>query len=226
MDHCDGCKLYNLDITHRVCIPPPSNKIRGCLISRDPTSIFLGELKKYKQLSTDQREGGNLWFNAPPRWLFDKIYKIITESDDNYPDKTVLQDLQDFLKYECYWTHLHKCPTKPQQKQGIHQDGMNVIDENYLPFSSTTAKFCANNWFESEFAKYCLKDKIIITLGRDVEIFFKQWSSDHGLKNCNKIISLPHPSGRCRSWNKNSINKEHITKEITRLFYLLDADVK
>jgi hypothetical protein len=225
MDHCEGCKLYNLDITHRVCIPLPSDKIRGCLISRDPTSEFLGELEKYKQVPADKK--GNLWFKkAPPRWLFDKIKKIILESDENSLNKTRLQDLQDFLNYECYWTHLHKCPTKPQKKQDLDQDGVNSIEKNYLPFQSDTAESCANSWFESEFNKYDLKDKIIITLGRDVENFFKKWSSHHGLENHNKIISLPHPSGRCRSWNKNSAQKERITEEITRLLHLFDADVE
>jgi len=224
MNRCEGCELYNLDIIHRVCIPPPSDKIRGCLISRDPTSEFLVKLNEYRQVPTDQKR--NLWFDAPPRWLFNKINKNILESDENPPDRAKLQGLQDFLDYECYWTHLHKCPTKPQKKKDLNQDGMSSIEENYRPFRPDIAEYCANSWFEFEFNKYDLKDKIIITLGNDVKKNFKQWSNDQGLENNKKVINLPHPSGRCRSWNKNSENKESISKEITRLLDLLDTDVE
>jgi hypothetical protein len=219
MNSCEGCKSYSIGITHRVCIPPPSNTIRGVLISRDPTSKFSG----YDRESEDKK--GNLRFNAPPLWLFNKI-KAIVESGKNPVDKVQLDGLKNFLDYECYWTHVHKCPTKPQTNHENNQHERNDEIENFPSFNASTAKYCGDKWFESEFSRYDLKDKIVITLGRDVEKFFRQWSLHHNLENPNKIISLPHPSGRCRSWNKNSAQRDHITGEITRLFHLLDGDIQ
>jgi hypothetical protein len=99
------------------------------------------------------------------------------------------------------------------------------MKKDFPSFRYATAKLCANRWFESEFNEYGLKDKIIITLGRDVEYFFKRWSKDHGLENSNKIIHLPHPSGRCRSWNPNADHTK-IIREISRLLHLVDEDVE
>lgn len=218
MNRCEGCELSKLDITHRVCIPLPSDKIRGCLISRDPTSAFLDPLEKYQQLPLEQK--GNLWLDAPPRWLCKKI-GLLMDFDENSPE---LIKLRDFLNYECYWTHLHKCPTcKP-----IKKDSLNRLDDKkqcYPPFRYSTAKSCADRWFEIEFNEYGLKDKIIITLGRDVEKYFNQWSRQHLSEISNQVISLPHPSdancGNVWSWNKNSEQKEFIVNAITRFLQLI-----
>ena len=218
MDRCEGCALSKLDIIHRVCIPPPSDKIRGCLISRDPTYAFLDPLEKYRQLPTDQRV--NLWLNAPPCWLCNKI-RVFMNFPENSPE---IIKLRDFLNHECYWTHFHKCPTyKP-----IKKDDQNRFGEKkqyYPPFRYSAAKSCANRWFEFEFNKYGLKDKIIITLGRDTEKFFNQWSILQLGEKSNQVISLPHPSdancGNGWSWNKNSKQKEFIVNEITRSLQLI-----
>lgn len=218
MDSCKRCELSELGNKDRVCIPRPSKEIRGCLISRDPTSDFLNKLTEYKQLSTENK--GILWFNAPPCWLFTKIEKIIKRSSESFPNKTKLPELQNFLNYECYWTHLHKCPTKPQKNLNQYEQGINSIEENYPSFRFPTAKYCADNWFKPEFDKYNLNDKIIITVGRDVEKYFNSWSNNCGLDS-KRIINFPHPSGRCRSWNQNSDQKERITDEINRLLNLI-----
>jgi len=215
MNGCEKCELSQLGNKDRVCIQRPSKEIRGCLISRDPTSEFL---KDYKQPPTDNK--GILWFNAPPKWLFTKIEKKVICSGEDFPNKAKLSELRNFLDYECYWTHLHKCPTKPQKKLDRYQQGINRVEENYPPFRFSTAKHCANIWFKSEFDNYKLNDKIIITLGRDVEIFFNLWSNSCGLDS-KRIINFPHPSGRCRSWNQNSDQKERITDEINRLLNLI-----
>jgi hypothetical protein len=138
--------------------------------------------------------------------------------DSTYQDNT---KLRNFLNRECYWTHLHKCPTKPRTNQEIDQEGMSDLKEDCPQFRYPAAKSCANRWFKSKFREHNLNDKIIITLGKDVENFFKSWSTSHGLEYSNEIINLPHPSGRCRSWNKNSNQTEHITKEIDRLLNLI-----
>jgi hypothetical protein len=200
MNRCEGCEIFNRGNSYRVCIPPPSENIRGCLISRDPTKEFLPLFEEYKQLLPDKKK--ILWFNAPPSWLCKKIRVII---DMEIPEhSTDMEKIQDFLNCECYWTHLQKCPTKPQKNQSIDKHEICDLEEDYQPFDYPTAKICATKWFESEFNKYCMKDKIIITLGGNVKIFFKQWSKDQGLDNSNKVIHFPHPSGRCRSWNRNA----------------------
>ena len=140
----------------------------------------------------------------------------------NYPESSWDMDkLQHFLDKQCYWTHLHKCPTKPRENQDQDQKGMSGMKEYFPPFQYATGKSCADTWFEYEFNEYGLKDKIIITLGRDVEKFFGPWAKYHNLENSENIIRLPHPSGRNRLWNKNSKQKESIIKEIDRLLQLI-----
>jgi hypothetical protein len=134
--------------------------------------------------------------------------------------------LRSFFDHECYWTHLHKCPTrKPGKNQVQNQTSVKGMDDYFPPFEYSTAKSCADKWFEFEFEKYELKDKIIITCGRDVEKYFGQWSKKHHSENFNKIINLPHPSGaNCGngwSWKKNTDYQECITDEINRLLKLI-----
>jgi|WetSurMetagenome_2_1015567.scaffolds.fasta_scaffold379099_1 hypothetical protein len=220
MNLCEECKLYNQDTPRRVCIPPPKDKIRGCLISRDPTNEFLVPLSQYKHISPDQR--GLLWFNAPPCWLCDKIRLFMNYSEQS----SEMIKLRSFFDHECYWTHLHKCPTcKPGKKQDQTQISVKGMDDYFPPFEYSTAKSCALKWFDFEFDEYDLKDKVIITCGRDVEYFFKQWSKDNSIKNSKKVISLPHPSGaNCGngwSWKKNTDYQESITDEINHLLNLI-----
>jgi hypothetical protein len=227
MNQCEGCDLSNLGNKYRICIPPPSDKIRGCLISRDPTSEFLSKLQDYKQLSPGQKEKENLWFDAPPLWLCNKIGDFMNFSENTQG----MCNLRQFLDHQCYWTHLHKCPTcKLGKKQDQNQNDIREINEYFPPFRYRTAKACANRWLKFEFDKYELKDKIIITCGRHVEKFLRQWSKQHLIENDINVINLPHPSdancGNGWSWNKNTTQKERITEEITRLLNLLDAEVE
>jgi hypothetical protein len=98
---------------------------------------------------------------------------------------------------------------------------MSGLKENCPQFQYHIAELCSTKWFDVEFNKYNLNNKIIISLGRDVENFFKSWSNSYDLKNSNKIIRLPHPSGRCRSYNKNFKQTEHIADAISRLLNLI-----
>ena len=224
MNRCEECKLSPLGNKYRVCIPPPQDKIRGCLISRDPTSEFLPPLEKYKQLPTYQKR--ILWFDAPPVWLFNKIGDFVNFSENPQG----MSKLRQFFDCQCYWTHLHKCPTcKSGKKQNIIRDRISDMVEDFQPFRYPTAKACAKKWFKSEFDKYELKDKIIITCGTHVKKFFSEWSKQHLIENDIRVINLPHPSdancGNGWSWNKNSTQKERITDEIYKLLHLIDADV-
>lgn len=220
MNRCEGCKSSHLGNKYRVCIPPPSDKIRGCLISRDPTKEFLVHLEQYKQLSADQKK--ILWFDAPPLWLYNKIGDFMNFTETSHE----MCKLRSFLDHQCYWTHLHKCPTcKPGKNQDQNQNDIRDMNDYFPPFQYSTAKSCANQWFEFEFDEYDLKDKIIITCGRDVQKFFSRWSKQHFRENCNNVINLPHPSGaNCGngwSWNKNTNHKGRITEEINRLLQLI-----
>ena len=220
MNRCEGCELSRLGNKYRVCIPPPSDKIRGCIISRDPTKDFLGDFENYRQLSADERE--NFYFNAPPLWLYEKIGDFMNLNENSQK----MRKLHTFLDRQCYWTHLHKCPTcKPGINQDQNQNGIRDVNEYFPPFQYPIATSCANRWFESEFDKYGLKDKIIINCGRHVEKFFNQWSKQHLGENDRPIINLPHPSGaNCGngwSWNKNTNYTERITSEINRLLNLI-----
>jgi hypothetical protein len=225
MNRCEGCHLSDLGNKYRVCVSPPQDKIRGCLISRDPTREFIAPLKEYQRLPADQKN--LLRFDAPPLWLCNKIGDFMNFSKNSQE----MCNLRHFLDHQCYWTHLHKCPTcKPGKKQDSNQNDMKGINEYFPPFRYSTAKACADKWLESEFDTYELKDKIIITCGRHVEKFFRQWSNQHFPENNITVINLPHPSdancGNGWSWNKNTTQKERITGEITRLLHLLDTEIE
>jgi hypothetical protein len=221
MTRCEGCKLVQTGLKYRVCIPPPSGAISGFIISRDPTTEFLVPLKDYQQQPVDNR--GLLGLDAPPLWLYNKISKFLNNSE--YSDNDLFR-LQNFFNHQCYWTHLHKCPTckavKPPEQ---NTPGSKDKSEFFPSFRYSAGKSCADRWFESEFEKFGTTARIIITCGRDVEKYFRSWSKQHLRENDAAVIHLPHPSGaNCGngwSWNKNSNQRELIKTEIFRLMELI-----
>jgi hypothetical protein len=184
MSLCAGCDLDNRNRVHPICLSPPSDNIKGCIISRDPTSAFIKPWREHKN------ERGNFQFGeAPPKWLFERIQYFMGFE----LDPTDIKKLKTFLDMNCYWTHFHKCPT---DKQGI----------DCPRFSYFNGERCADRWFEFEFTKYNLNDKILILLGRDLERYFQN-NPDNPLLKSNRVFYLPHPSmancGKGWSWNKN-----------------------
>ena len=221
MCQCEGCKLYQIGTTDPVCIPLPSNHIQGCIISRDPTNEFLKPLQFYKRHFPLKPK--NLFFDAPPCWLVKRIIQF-RNLNENSSD---IINLKRFLDEQCYWTHLHKCPTcKATKKQEKFLEIGTEKNSRFPPFRYSNAKYCGNSWFETEFNKYELEDKIYILLGRDVEKFFDQWSKSYFDSDGTNVIHLPHPSsancGKGWSWNKESKDKEKIVREIDRLFKLIN----
>lgn len=211
MSKCDICNTSVFHTENPVIIPEPSSKIRGYLISRDPTIAFLEPLKQYKTLSNAR---GLLWFNAPPSWLCNNIRKFM-DYEEKSPD---LIKVRNFLNHECIWTHLHKCPTcRIAAKQNCRYD--------YHVFNFARAKLCADIWFEKEFPKDQVDNRVIVLLGRDVKRYFSQWLIQHPYIDWSRIIALPHPSGANVgtgwSWNKNSDEREFVKGEITRLLKLI-----
>jgi hypothetical protein len=221
MSQCEGCKLYPLGATDRVCIPPPSKDIRGCIISRDPTYEFLKPLRFYNMHFPLKQK--NLFFDAPPCWLVKRIIRFIDL------DKNSLEiiNLRKFLDEQCFWTHLHKCPTHRVVKsdEKFQKKGDEDINR-FPPFRYSNARYCGDSWFETEFDKYELKDKIIILLGKEVKKFFSQKVKSFFDVNGENVIHLPHPSsancGKIGSWNHNTADREKIVREIDRLFTLIN----
>ncbi|MHB8164720.1 MAG: uracil-DNA glycosylase family protein [Methanoregula sp.] len=207
MNPCTGCVLDSPKYKHPICIQKPSENLNGCIISRDPTSDFIGPLNGYK------KEKGNLQFNAPPRWLCQRIqYFMGYESNSAEMNK-----IRNFLDNQCYWTHFHKCPTSKNDRQ-------------FPNFSHANGEICAERWFNHEFLKLNFKKKIIILLGRDLQSYYLTKMESYQFLQDNHVIILPHPSGaNCGigwSWNKNKPaddkNKIQIKEEIDRLLYLID----
>src|SRR5208337_1731034 len=96
----EGCSLDGRNIDHPICVPQPSHIIKGCIISHDPTFEFVVPLKGY------QKGGGNFQFNAPPKWLSERIQYFMGFKLDSIE----MRELNTFLNLQCYWTHFHKCP--------------------------------------------------------------------------------------------------------------------
>lgn len=210
---CEGCHLFNRKIFHRVCIPPPPDQIKGCIISRDPTSDFLGLLDEYNK--NFPQKSGNLFFKAPPFWLYGKIQRFMGLDQHS----SEMKKLCRFLDCDCYWTHFHKCPTQKNVKRDISNSGRKPgLEENtYPPFRYSTGELCANKWFEYEFDKFQLHQKIVIVLGRDLQKYFSK-RPDANKQIQDNFIFLPHPSpancGSGWSWNVNKSEDDPIRKSI------------
>jgi hypothetical protein len=206
MNPCEQCEISGNYFEDPVWIPAPA-RIRGCLISRDPTVRFPEAYKDYKNIAIEK---GLLAFDAPPAWLCNNIRKFIG-LEESSPD---LRKLRYFLNRETYWTHLLKCPT-------CKAAAKTACPYHYLPFNSRRAKMCADFWFGKEFQENKLLDTIIITLGMDVKQYFSQWLQQHREIDLGKVISLPHPSpanvGTGWSWNKKSSESGFVKGEVERL---------
>jgi hypothetical protein len=219
------CKEYEVSKKcpdHHVCVPPPTEEIRGCLISRDPTSRFIGPLQCYRSCYFDRK--GLFCFNAPPRWLYSRIEYFLDPSERS---ETNMKNLYHFLDRQCYWTHLHKCPTRKKPDITEKNSSMYLSEGRIFPrYSYPTGRSCAKRWFACEFAKYHLESKIIITLGRDVQRFFTEWSECHFPMKKLIIINLPHPSGaNCGnewSWNRNCRRNKDVKESIHQLIKGID----
>jgi hypothetical protein len=204
MTLCVECPLDSRDIDHPICVPQPSDLLKGCIISRDPTFEFIAPLKKYKN------GGGNFQFNAPPLWLYERI-QYFTGFE---PGSDEMKKLKTFLNLQCYWTHFHKCPTNK--------------NEHDFRFKYSNGERCADIWFNSEVLKYNLKQKIVVLLGRDLQTYFQR-NSNHQLLQNNHVIYLPHPSsvncGTGWSWNKDKPSddkyKIQVEEEIDKLLSLI-----
>lgn len=206
MNACDECDVSGFNLEDPVLIPEPG-KIRGCLISRDPTVKFPEPFADYKRIAATK---GLLWFNAPPAWLCNRIRTFMGFDEDSRE----LTRIREFLDRGCYWTHLHKCPT-------CRTAATVDCPYGYHPFSRTRAARCADFWFTREFEEHRLGDKVIVTLGKDVKRYFSQWLFDHPEIDLSDVITLPHPSpanvGTGWSWNRNSADREFVEGEIGRL---------
>jgi len=187
MTLCVGCPLDGRDIDHPICVPQPSDMLKGCIISRDPTFNFIEPLKGY------QKERGNFQFCAPPKWLYERIQYFMGFE----PDSDEMERLKTFLDLQCYWTHFLKCPTNK--------------NEHKFRFKYSNGEKCADIWFNREVIRYNLNQKIIILLGRDLQRYFQR-NSHHQLLQNEHVIFLPHPSpincGAGWSWNKGKSSED------------------
>jgi len=205
MAFCDNCELNDRwPLPHPICMSPPEN-IQGILISRDPTSAFI---EPYR---TQKKNEGLFQFNAPPKWLCCRIQSFMKYSI-NSPE---LEKIRNFLNWNCYWTHFHKCPTIKGVKN--------------LQFSYKHGKMCADQWFDNECTTYDLNGKILILLGQDLKKYFRECKEDHQIFRNNHVICLPHPSsanvGNGWSWNlkmpEDDENKKSVKAAINELLMRL-----
>ena len=204
---CDGCLLDDRDIKHPICVPLPSDTVKGCIISRDPTSEFINPPQEYNE------GDGNFQFNrAPPKWLSERIRSFMG-SKISFSE---MEKLNNFLNFQCYWTHFHKCPTSK-------------TDKKYPRFTYHNGEKCANIWFNREVLKHGSNQKVVILLGKDLERYFQR-NGQHQLLQNEQVIFLPHPSpincGNGRSWNKNKLltdpNRIEIENRVKKLLSLIN----
>lgn len=181
---------------------PPSKKILGVIISRDPTVRWL-HLYKYFSENEPQEDTRRkiLFASAIPILLIYRVLEFMKKPINNKDEK----NLFNMIFRNVYWTHLHKCFTDNSK-----------ID---LKFKPKNAKQCAKQWLKEELELAINnKTKFIIALGDEVKKQVKKWKKEGGGNKGLKIINLPHPSGRNRKWNDK--NNKDISKSIKELLKL------
>jgi hypothetical protein len=157
-------------------VPPPSKKITGVIVSRDPTLEWLCVYRHAMNLKEANSKRLMLYTSAIPNMLCGRI-KQFTQKDctNDYWEK-----LYSLIYDETYWTHFNKCYT--------------ITGNQKFGFNRQTAKICANNWLNTEL-KIAVEmgAEFIIVLGRDAQA----WIDKNMSKQINeKAFKLIHPSGQ------------------------------
>jgi hypothetical protein len=187
-------------------VPPPSNKILGVIVSRDPTIDWL-----YSYLSSEDEENTRrkiLFASAIPLSLMTKV-AIFMRGDRNFKNNE--KCLFDVIFHKIYWTHLHKCFTETKN----------------APFKGGNATKCADEWLKGELDLVINnKTKFIIALGNHVQRWVKKWKENEGRDRNIKIINLPHPSGQNnRIWYCSKKDEySELKREIRNLVKLCKGD--
>lgn len=178
-----SCSLKNNLNTKPVVVNVPSNRVIGILISRDPT---------YSWYQCVFNQNKNPFKEGVPGKLVKKI-NIFMESKLSDQEKELMEKV---LYKNIYWTHLHKCFTKSNDKK--------------IPkFKKNNAKYCANKWLSRELVTVIKQYniKFIIALGKDVQKWIKKWQKNNDcLLNGIEIIELLHTSDQNNEiWYRSAI---------------------
>lgn len=209
--NCPKCEFRNRTDLPIVMIPPPS-KIKLVIISRDPT-IGFKPIYAYSQKYEQEDQRRMLFLSAIPINLINKIIVFMEKKYEKAFNKDNKKFLFDTVINNAYWTHLHKCPT----------------DFENNPFKNMRRKknreksmICANKWLENEIEKAIDEGaQAIIALGKDVQNWIIQQNKYKKWKD--KIIKLPHPSGRNDDlWYRSPKTKKKIEECEDNIINLLN----
>lgn len=208
-DACpDACECKGLADIPAVWVPPPQNHpFVGIIISRDPTTAFI---PYYSEAQSKDLSGWREHLfdtNAIPRWICQRIGEFNGKYMDGALSTGELETFRETLYHSVYWTHLHKCCT---DKRG----------EASLKFKPKNASCCADRWLTSEIELAAREDvRFIVTLGKDVERWFKKKGNDLPVNETIRLYHLPHPSrANMASWNpKDAKVQKALGEKITEL---------
>jgi uracil-DNA glycosylase len=205
---CGGCPFYkDPELRKRapILIPTPP-KTNIVLISRDPTTDFMGIYDYARHLDEDQRRLA-LFSSGIPQQLVVQIGRFLRKKRAKERAEWLEETKTCYRLFQvAYWTHLHKCPTGNGKKFG---------------------KRCADTYLQAEIQN-ALSDgaATLVTLGRHA----KEWIDKHeSLTKDVEVISLPHPSpqnnriwyrrGRTEAERKR---KRNVESEIRKLAKTLE----
>jgi hypothetical protein len=198
-----------------VWIPPPKKgDLRGIIISRDPTTGFIGLYNEASNKNDEECRKDLMGIKGVPvKTITDRI-EIVS--------KGTRENLSRFLLKNCYWTHLLKCCTYSSRKKDIRSISFQKACHDGC------VDCCSKQWLMRELNLIFEQPDVeaIILLGADVtksvyrllSINNKEKWKKSRYQNCS-LIPLPHPSrANGASWTlpMNPIILDNI-KEINRI---------
>jgi hypothetical protein len=208
----ESCEMRSLSKIPPVWVPPPQppDRVRGVIISRDPTTEYIPYFTSASEEPYPEWRTRLFRSNAIPNWIF----KRISAFNQKFISPPIPpEDLEKFrlaLFDHTYWTHLHKCCT---DKQG----------EKSEIFKTKNARLCADTWLRAELEAVNQDNApFVIALGKDVERWVRAWHAEGANGDTMQIFYLPHPStANMASWHpKSESARNELEMKIRRLIEL------
>ncbi|MFW9958693.1 MAG: hypothetical protein ACFFCT_11540 [Candidatus Odinarchaeota archaeon] len=168
-----GCTLKNrerdIEYYRQIVLVPPPDKFIGVIISQDPTVQWAAFYKHTQRMHKEQAQE-ILHASAIPFHLYFRISQFCESDQELHYDEDKWDRLYTLLLQKTYWTHLHKCFTKPNSK---------------FKYEASNAILCANQWLGKEFEviRNSKGLRFVATLGNDA--FYWLDNNRHSLLSRN-----------------------------------------
>ncbi|MBY8999059.1 MAG: hypothetical protein KGD60_15135 [Candidatus Thorarchaeota archaeon] len=201
-----GCTLRDrerdIEYHRRIVLVPPPDRYIGVIISRDPTVQWASFYKHAHRVHKEQTQE-YLHTSAIPFHLYFRISQFCESDPEIHYEEDLWDRLYTLLFQKTYWTHFHKCFTKPNSD---------------FRFRVSNARLCANQWLSKELETATKNPKgvrFVVTLGNDAFYWMDNKRDSLLSKNPSEVelISFFHTSGFNNAiWSGATKNENQILR--------------